>query len=65
MVVGPNADPGSTIAAADPMLAPLVTALRAAGLVVETVEPVRIPVENGQAGVPALRLSVVDNVWTG
>ena len=43
----------------------LVAALKAAGLVVETVEPVRIPIENGQAGVPALRLAVVDNVWTG
>lgn len=65
MVVGPNADEGSTIAAADPIVEPLIAALRAIGLQVETVEPVRLPVESGQAGVPALRVGVIDNVWIG
>lgn len=65
MVVGPNGGEASTIAAADPIVQPLIAALRAAGLVVEVVEPVRLPVENGQAGVPALRVGVVDNAWIG
>ena len=65
LVVGPNGSEASTIAAADPMVAPLVAALKAAGLSVEIIEPVRLPVENGQAGVPALRVAVVDNVWVG
>lgn len=65
MVIGPNADEGSTIAAADPLVIPLIAALREVGLTVETVEPVRLPVENGQAGVPALRVGVIDHAWIG
>lgn len=47
------------------MVEPLIAALRTAGLVVETVEPVRLAVEQGQAGVPALRVAVVDHAWIG
>jgi hypothetical protein len=65
LVVASNADEASTIASADPLAGPLIAALRAAGLVVEIVEPVRIPIEGGQAGVPALRVSVVDHAWIG
>jgi hypothetical protein len=65
LVVGPNGSEGATVEAADPMLAPLVAALRGIGLVIETVEPVRLPVEPGGSAVPALRVAIVDNVWTG
>jgi hypothetical protein len=65
MVVGPGADEGSTIASTDPVLAPLIAALKSAGLVIEAVEPVRIPVEPGNAGVPAIRVGCVDNAWIG
>lgn len=65
MVVGPSGDEGTTTRAADPLVEPLVAAMRGAGLVVEEVEPVRLPIEPGQAGVPALRFGVVDNAWIG
>lgn len=65
MVVGPSGDEATTTAAADPLVEPLVVAMRAAGLVVEEIEPVRLPVEPGQQGVPALRVGVVDNAWIG
>lgn len=65
LVVGAGADEGSTIASTDPVLGPLVAALKAAGLVIEEVAPVRLPVEPGNAGVPAVRVAVVDNAWIG
>ena len=43
----------------------LIGTLRALGLVVELVEPVRLPIESGQAGIPALRVLASDHVWIG
>jgi len=65
LVVGPGGEEASTIASTDPILGPLVAALKGAGLVIEEVAPVRIPVEPGNAGVPAVRVAVVDNAWIG
>ena len=66
LVVGPNGDEASTTAAADPMVEPLIAALRAAGLVVETGRA-RPPPGRSTAR-PASRPSasrVVDHVWVG
>ena len=63
LVVGAGGEEASTIASTDPILGPLIAALKSAGLVIEEVAPVRLPVEPGNAGVPAVRVAVVDNAW--
>lgn len=58
-------DEPSAAAAADALLEPVIAALRTLGLQVELAEPVRLPLETGQAGIPALRVAVADHVWVG
>lgn len=59
-VVLPSADQSSTIEAGDPLIEDVGDAMTAIQLTVDLVEPVRLVLEPGQAGVPALRFTLID-----
>ena len=56
----PDAGADVTAAEADPLVASVAAALRAAGLQIELVEPVRVGVVEGSNGTPALRFTAHD-----
>jgi hypothetical protein len=60
-----SGDEATAAIAADVLLEPMIAVLQPLGLVIELAEPVRLPLEPGQAGIPALRVAVADHVWVG